>query len=100
MVRRLRHLAAALAVAALTLSQAAPASAGAVEDVDSHQVPVFVDLALMRPLGLAATAAGVAVFLPAAALTAIFHRESVPIVYDTFVRGPYDFTFRHPIGRH
>jgi len=100
MFRRIRSLAATLAVAALVMGHAAPASAGTLEDIDDNSVPAMFDLVFMRPLGLVATAAGVAVFLPAAALTAIFRPKDVGVTFDKLVRGPAEFTFVDPLGSH
>lgn len=101
MLRRFRIFAAAVAAFAL-LGAAAPASAGSstLDNVDPNSVPVPVDLILLRPIGLVATAVGAVAFVPAAAVTALFHRESIPGVFDVLVRGPYEFTFVDPIGTH
>ena len=100
MFRRIRSLAATLAVAALVLGHAAPVSAGALEDIDADSVPAMFDLVIMRPLGLVATAAGVAVFLPAAAVTAVFRPQDVGTTFDKLVKGPAQFTFIDPLGSH
>jgi hypothetical protein len=100
MLRRLRIVAAAIAAFAL-LGAAAPASAGsAMDDIDPNSVPASVDLILLRPIGLVTTAVGAVAFVPAAAVTALFHRQSIPAVFDILVRGPYEFTFVDPIGAH
>lgn len=100
MLRRFRIVAAAVAAFAL-LGAAGPASAGGtLDNVDPNSVPMSVDLILLRPIGLVATAVGAAAFVPAAAVTAVFHHESIPSVFDTLVRGPYEFTFVDPIGAH
>ncbi len=99
MLRRFRIVAAAVAAFAL-LGAAAPASADDVDSIDPNSVPAPVDLILLRPIGLVATAVGAAAFVPAAAVTAIFHYESIPAVFDVLVRGPYEFTFVDPIGTH
>ncbi len=97
---RFRSLTAALAAAALVVGLAGPASASRLDNIDSGSVPWAFDLVLMRPLGLVATAAGAVAFVPAGAVTAIFHRESVPEVFNNLVRGPYEFTFKDPLGTH
>lgn len=100
MLRRIRIVAAAVAAFAL-LGAAAPAFAGSsLDNVDPNSVPAPVDLILLRPIGLVATAAGAVAFVPAAAVTALFHYESIPNVFDMLVRGPYEFTFVDPIGTH
>jgi hypothetical protein len=99
MVRRFRLVAAAIAAFAM-LGAAAPASASDLDNIDPNSVPAPVDLILLRPIGLVATAVGAAAFVPAAAVTAVFHHQSVPNVFDLLVRGPYEFTFVDPIGTH
>ena len=100
MLHRLRSLGPALMAGALVLALAAPASAGRIEQIDKNSVPPIVDLAVLRPLGLAATAAGVAAFLPAAALTALFRPSDVMKPFDVLVKGPFTYTFVDPLGTH
>ena len=101
MARRIRGVAAALAAAALLVGTAVPAHAGSkLDNVNRNSVPAVFDLVVMRPLGLAATVAGAALFVPAGLVTAIFHRDSVKPVFNHLVRGPYEFTFQDPIGSH
>ena len=99
MLRRFRIVAAAIAALAL-VGTATPAAAGSLDDIDPNSVPPAFDLLVLRPVGLAATVVGAAAFVPAGALTAIFHRPSMPMVFDWLVRSPYEFTFEHPIGTH
>jgi hypothetical protein len=99
MLRRIRLVAAAIAAFAM-LGAAVPASASDLDNIDPNSVPAPVDLILLRPLGVVATAAGAVAFVPAAAVTAVFHHQSVPSVFNLLVRGPYEFTFVDPIGAH
>jgi hypothetical protein len=101
MARRIRGVAAALAAAALLVGTAVPAHAGSkLDNIDRNSVNPVFDLVVMRPIGLATTVAGAAVFLPAGLVTALFHRDSVRPMFNTLVRGPYEFTFQDPIGSH
>jgi hypothetical protein len=97
MFRVLRSLPAALAVAGLLV--AAPASAD-VDSIDRNSVPVFVDLMLLRPLGLAMTAVGVAAFVPAALVTAAVRPSEIDKPFDLLVKGPFGYTFQDPLGTH
>lgn len=99
MYGRLRPFAAALGAAGLLLA-AAPASAGQLEDIDKQGVPPMVDLALLRPLGLAVTAVGAVAFIPAGAATALFSPDEVDKPFDLLVRRPFEYTFRDPLGSH
>jgi hypothetical protein len=101
MARRIRGVAAALAAAALLVGTAVPAHAGSkLDNIDRNSVPPVFDLVVMRPIGLATTVAGAAIFLPVGLVTALFHRDSVKPVFNHLVRGPYEFTFQDPIGSH
>jgi hypothetical protein len=101
MARRIRGVAAALAAAALLVGTAVPAQAGSkLDNIDRNSVNPVFDLVVMRPIGLAATVAGAVLFVPAGAVTALFHRPSVEPMFKTLVRGPYEFTFQDPIGSH
>jgi hypothetical protein len=98
MARRIRGVAAALAAAALLVGTAVPAHAGSkLDNIDRNSVNPVFDLVVMRPIGLATTVAGAAVFLPAGLVTALFHRDSVRPMFNTL---PYEFTFEDPIGSH
>jgi len=99
MFGRLRPFAAALGAAGLLVSSA-PASAGQLEEIDKQGVPTMVDLALLRPLGLAVTAVGAVAFIPAGAATALFSPDEVDKSFDLLVRGPFEYTFRDPLGSH
>jgi len=100
MLRRLRPFAAVLGAVGLLLAATHPASAGQLEDIDKQSVPPMVDLALLRPLGLAVTAVGAVAFLPAGAATALFAPDEVDKPFDFLVRRPFDYTFRDPLGTH
>jgi len=100
MLRRLRLFTAVLGTAGLLLASTQPASAGTLEDIDSQSVPPMVDLALLRPLGLAVTAVGAVAFVPAGAATALFAPDEMDKPFDFLVRRPFDYTFRDPLGSH
>jgi hypothetical protein len=100
MFRVLRSLPAAMAVASLlVLSGAAPARAD-LEEIDPNGVPVIFDLVILRPLGLATTALGVAAFVPAAALTALVRPTDIGKPFEVLVKQPFGYTFMDPLGTH
>jgi len=100
MLHRLRPFAAVLATAGLLLASTQPASAGRLEEIDQQSVPPMVDLAVLRPLGLAVTAMGAVAFVPAGAATALFAPTEMDNSFDFLVRRPFDYTFRDPLGSH
>ena len=100
MFRRIRSLIGALAVAALVAGHAAPAAAGTLDTVDRNSMHPLVDLVLLRPFGLAATAAGVVAFPFAAAATAIVRPDDVGKTFDYLVMQPVQYTFLDPLGSH
>ena len=110
MTDRRRRSCCALAVAA-TLFLAAPlllaappllaadASAGTQleEDFDWLRVPeVIFDLIILRPLGTAATVAGLPMFLASCPL--LVPSGEYLTSWDIFVLAPAEYTFRRPLG--
>jgi hypothetical protein len=98
MFRVFRTVPAALAVASLLLA-AAPARAD-LDSIDKNSVPVMVDLLLLRPMGLAVTAVGVAAFVPAGLMTALFRPSEIDKPFDLLVKQPFGYTFQDPLGTH
>jgi hypothetical protein len=58
-------------------------------------VSVF-DILVLRPLGTAASAAGLGFFVAASPLAAVSGR--IGTTWDIFVLGPVDYTFLRPLG--
>ena len=54
------------------------------------------DLLLFRPLGVGATLGGSAFFLVSAPF--VTAAGNLPVTWDIFVLGPFDYTFRRPLG--
>jgi hypothetical protein len=90
----------------LTLAAAAPAPGLQGDAAGGEQVRAGVawgeigaktlDVALLRPLGAAATVAGFAFFLVSSPLSAASLR--IGTSWDTFVLAPVDYTFERPLG--
>lgn len=85
----------AILLAALMLLAALPARAATMEDEPSSTAIAF-DVLLTRPLGLAATVVGAAVFLVGLPFT--IPTRSVGLSADKLVADPLRFTFRRPVG--
>lgn len=79
-------------VAALALAVGPPASAVSAAGVAAGAV----DVAVVRPLNIAALAAGAIFFVATVPLVAPF--EGIKTAWTTFVYAPYEYTFRRPIG--
>ena len=98
MLRRIRSIVASLAVAGLLVAMAAPASASgrSLDEIDPNNVPVLVDIALLRPAGLVMTAVGAAVFIPVGGFTWLIRRDDGHKPFDYLVREPFTYTFKQP----
>jgi hypothetical protein len=110
---RVRRIAAAVVIAVLIVP-----AAGYAEDEDKFEPPppapapvephwydglrhntnVGVDLLIIRPLSAVSLAAGAALFVPAAILTAPNGTESMKDAYDRFVREPGEYFYSRPLG--
>lgn len=85
-----------LSVVALQLVGAGPPASEPSGPSALETGSLMVDLLVLRPLGMAATAVGFGFFLiagPLAAPTGQFGEA-----WDTFVISPYEFTFQRPLG--
>jgi hypothetical protein len=101
MLPRLRNFIVAFAVAGMLVGHAAPAFAGArVGEVEDVPAPAAFDLIVLRPFGLAATAFGAALCVPATLLTAIVHPAQIELPFQELVVGPAKWTFGDPLGTH
>lgn len=104
MLRRFQTSAAALALGALLFGSAAPALA--YDDLRTkdgwHEepAPVLVDAALLRPMGILMTVAGVGLMLPVGLFTAITRPTDIGKPWHELVVKPARFTWIDPIGSH
>lgn len=91
----------AAALLALLLA-AAPLAAWGQEGAKAYARPdegaILADLLLMRPLGLAAVAVGLVLYLPAALIQSIGGTPVEPLA-DALIRRPAEFTFKRPVGQ-
>jgi hypothetical protein len=78
---------------------ASPAAAGTsqVGEIDAAPPSVGFDLVILRPVGLLATAVGVALAVPATAIAALTHPQDVYKPIDFLVMRPARYTFA-PFG--
>lgn len=101
---RTGRITAAIALAALVLSLAAPAAASAFfkdEGDRNTAVPLLVDVLLLRPTGLALTALGTLFYaFPVAPIMAITRPTDIMEPAGPLIMRPARFTFRDPIGQH
>jgi hypothetical protein len=67
-------------------------------DVLMHNTDVGVDLILVRPLAAVTLAAGAALFVPAAIMTAPNGRDSIRDAYQRFVGEPGEYFLARPLG--
>jgi hypothetical protein len=102
MFTRVRGFFVAVAIGALLLGHAAPATASNIDDDFSrvHDVPILLDAMVMRPVGLAVTAVGAALAPLPMVIVGITHPPDVLKPFDILVMAPARFTFADPIGQH
>jgi hypothetical protein len=101
MNRCLRGLFAGLVVAALILVDLTPAAAAAQDFEDRGEVNIIFDALLLRPMGLAVTVLGGALFaLPVAPIVALTRPQDLHKPLDYLVMRPYRYTFQDPLGHH
>jgi hypothetical protein len=67
-------------------------------DVLLHNTNVGVDLIVVRPLAAVTLAAGTALFVPAAIMTAPNGRDSIRDAYQRFVGEPGEYLLTRPLG--
>lgn len=73
-------------------SEPVPAAGGVASSVGEK----IFDVAVLRPLGVGATAGGMAFYLISVPFVA--PAMNLPVTWDIFVLGPYDYTFVRPLG--
>ena len=101
MFTRVRGFFVALAVGALLLGHAAPAAAAKTDDYSrTHEVPVLLDVLLLRPIGLVMTAFGTVLAPLPMAIVGITHPPDIFKPFKALVVAPARFTFVDPIGQH
>lgn len=106
MPARIRSFVAALMVAALFGSTAAPAFAdgfGTHDDTTAYasSVPVLFDILILRPAGLLMTAGGLVLYtFPVLPITALTRPTQIWKPFGLLVATPARFTFSDPLGQH
>jgi hypothetical protein len=100
MARQLRRFAAVLALAAVLVAPTSSLASTNIDTVGDTGSPPMVDLFLMRPLGMMMLAASCAIFVPAAALTAMVRPSELHVPYELLVQDPARFVFVDPLGSH
>lgn len=101
---RIRQLAAALAVCGLLVGHAPPAAAQAGSLANAEReasVPLLIDAMFLRPIGLAVTALGTALFVvPVAPIVALTRPTDLGKPFQLLVVAPARYTFVDPLGLH
>jgi len=101
MLRHLRTLLAAFAVAGMLAVPATSAFAASnVELVENQKAPPMVDLLLMRPLGLVMLGASAALWVPAQTFTMMIRPKDYMKPIDALLKRPAKFVFVDPLGGH
>ena len=105
MSARIRSFVATLSIVALVLGSAAPALASSAHLADDDgvqgQVPVVLDVLILRPMGLLMTGAGLVIYaFPVLPITAITRPTQIFKPLGPLVAAPARYTFSDPLGQH
>ena len=101
MFTRVRGFFVALAIGALLLGFAGPATATNDDDFSRiHDVPILLDAMVLRPVGLVMTAVGAALAPLPMAIVGMTHPPDILKPFNVLVMAPARFTFVDPIGQH
>lgn len=105
MLARIRSFVAVLSIVALLVGASAPALAASshleADDGVPGQVPVVLDVLILRPLGLLMTGAGLAIYaFPVLPITAITRPTQIFKPLGPLVAAPARYTFSDPLGQH
>jgi len=99
-----RVLTAALVAAALLLGPAGSVAASTFEDEGAEaaekDTPVLLDAFVLRPVGLALTAVGTVLFVPAAAVVGATRPTDIGKPFQLLIANPFRYTFIDPLGQH
>jgi len=103
MRKPVRSLVAVLVATALwTGSVGSAAAAFEDEGLDAARkdTPVLLDAFILRPVGLALTAIGSVLFVPAAGIVAATRPTDIGKPFQLLVANPFRYTFIDPLGQH
>lgn len=104
MLRSARSLTAALVASALLLGPVGSAAGSGFDEqgleATKKDTPVLLDAFILRPVGLALTAVGTALFVPAAAVVGATRPTDIGKPFQMLVANPFRYTFMDPLGQH
>jgi len=104
MLQTARLFTAALVATALLIGPVGSAAAATFDDegleASKKDTPVLLDAFILRPVGLALTAVGTALFVPAAAVVGATRPTDVGKPFQMLVANPFRYTFMDPLGQH
>jgi hypothetical protein len=104
MLQPARSLTAGLLAAALLIGSVGSAAAANFDEqgmeATKRETPVLLDAFILRPVGLALTAVGTALFVPAAAVVGATRPTDVGKPFQMLVANPFRYTFIDPLGQH
>ena len=104
MLQTARLFTAALVAAALLIGPVGSAAASSFNDegleASRMQTPIVLDALILRPVGLAVTAIGTVLFVPAAAVVGVTRPVDIGKPFQMLVANPFRYTFMDPLGQH
>ncbi len=98
MLRQIRTFFAALAVTALLASPGFAATN--IDNLDAGPASPVTDAIVLRPLGLAMLGVSAALWVPAAAVTALVRPSELDMTIEHMLVKPARFVFVDPLGSH
>jgi hypothetical protein len=104
MLQTARLFTAALVATALLIGSVGSAAGASYDDqgleAAKKDTPILLDALILRPVGLALTAVGMVVFVPAAAVVGATRPTDVGKPFQMLVANPFRYTFLDPLGQH
>ncbi len=65
---------------------------------DRNEIPLGLDVGVMRPVGIVATLGGCAMMVPVGLFTLMTRPSEIGKPFDAIVRAPARFTWKRPLG--
>ena len=104
MFQTARLFTASLVAAALLIGPVGSAAGASFDDeglqATKKETPVLLDAFILRPVGLALTAVGTVLFVPAAAVVGVTRPTDIGKPFQMLVANPFRYTFMDPLGQH
>ncbi len=92
----MRRILSILLLSVVLAAVSPPAATAAIGD--RNEIPIGLDVGVMRPVGIIATIGGAAVMVPVGLFTLVTRPSEIGKPFDAIVGGPARFTWKRPLG--